>query len=78
MSLGEIVDILNKKGYKVRTYNISECSITFAENYAFTTIPKGFIYKDGCIKQVFDFKLNNKIKQYKRDLKFLDKWVKNL
>lgn len=78
LSLFEIVSILNQKGYRVKTYNNADCSITFEQSYQFSSIPKGFIYKDNCIKQVFDIKLNNKQKQYKRDIKVLDKWVKSL
>lgn len=78
LSLLDVTKILNSKGYKVKSYSIGDCCIYFINNYNFPSIPKGFVYCDGCIKQIFDIKLNNKQKQYKRDVKVLEKWAKKL
>lgn len=73
-----IIDILSKlraKGYKAVWEG--NCNIRFEESYNFTTIPKGFIFKDDKLVQVVDVTMNRE-KQNKRDIKILDKWVKNL
>ncbi len=76
MTIIDILHNLKLKGYKA-VWN-GNCNIAFEEEYNFTSIPKGFIFKDNKLIQVFDIKLNNKEKQNKRDVKVLDKWVKSL
>ena len=76
MTMTDITLALKRKGYKCIWDG--NCNIKFEEDYSFKTIPKGFIFKDKKLIQVFDIKLNNKEKQNKRDIKVLSKWVKSL
>lgn len=76
MTMTEITTMLKLKGYKC-IWN-GNCNINFEEDYNFKSIPKGFIFKDKKLIQVFDIKLNNIQKQNKKDIKILEKWVKSL
>lgn len=72
----DIILALKRKGYLCKW--TGGCNIQFEEEYKLTSIPKGFIFKDNSIVQVIDRTIKDRDKQNKRDIKILEKWVKNL